>query len=181
MASFRRESGTVSPFLLNSWNNAITGDSTDQIVAHKKGQRHNFDSINMRSKNPSKPATNHSVYKASEYCCTRAYQEMLQLAAKAKVEFSALNHFPCCHGHTAIEWFKIRQKCLSEWFFRSMLQNTYKSAWLIWSCPKNCLFVRKSQGILIITHLESFRCMAFASHPKLLATDGSARIEWNKI
>ena len=53
MASFRRGSETVSPFLLNSWNNAITGDPRAYIVAHKKGQRHNFDSINIRSKNPS--------------------------------------------------------------------------------------------------------------------------------
>ena len=53
MASFRRGSETVSPFLLNSWNNAITGDPKAYIVAHKNGQRDNFDSINIRSKNPS--------------------------------------------------------------------------------------------------------------------------------
>ena len=52
MASFRRGSETVSPFLLNSWNNTITGE-TANIVAHKKGQRHNFDFINITNKNPS--------------------------------------------------------------------------------------------------------------------------------
>ena len=53
MASFRRGSETVSPFLLNSRNNTITGDPTANIVAHKKGQRHNFDLINITNKNPS--------------------------------------------------------------------------------------------------------------------------------
>lgn len=53
MASFRRGSETVSPFLLNSWNNTITGDPTANTVAHKKGQRHNFDLINITNKNPS--------------------------------------------------------------------------------------------------------------------------------
>ena len=48
---------------------------------------------------------------------------------------------------------------------------------LIWSCPKKYLSVWMSLGNF--GRLESFRCMAFSSHLKLLATlmdpDGSDR------
>ena len=42
-----------------------------------------------------------------------------------------------------------------------------KPVWLIWSCPKNYLYVRMRQGELCLS--RKFQ-LAFSSHPKVLAT-----------